>query len=88
MLWVTRGVAAPVALTDDSAVQASHVEDDGLTFEYFDGTGDPVLTMTSDAARASIRRIKVTLTVTGGAAGDTSGPSVTLSQDVFLRNAS
>ena len=88
VVWVTRGVAAPLPLTDGSQTAASHVEDDGLALTYFDGDGDEILNTASNAARASVRRIRVSLTVRGGAAGDDSGPSVTLSQDVFLRNAS
>ena len=88
IIWVTRGVAAPVALTDGSPSAASHVEDDGLALAYFDGDGDEILTTTAAADRARIRRIRVSLTVMGGAIGDDSGPSVTLSQDVFLRNVS
>ena len=88
VIWVTRGAAAPVALTDSSQSAASHVPDDGLVLAYFDGDGDEILNTVSDAARASIRRIRVSLTVLGGAAGEDSGPSVTLSQDVFLRNVS
>jgi hypothetical protein len=88
VIWVTRGVAAPVALTDGSPSAASHVPDDGLALAYFDGDGDEILNTTDDAARAGIRRIRVSLTVRGGAAEDDAGPSVTLSQDVFLRNVS
>ena len=87
VVWVTRGVDAPLALTDASAAPSSHVPDDGLALEYFDGVGDPVVDLADDDALASIRRIRVSLTVRGGAVGAT-GPSVTLSQDVFLRNAS
>jgi prepilin-type N-terminal cleavage/methylation domain-containing protein len=88
VVWITRGVAAPLALTDASQTAASHVADDGLALTYFDGDGDEVLNLVSDAARASVRRIRVSLTVRGGGADDDSGPSVTLSQDVFLRNVS
>jgi len=88
VVWVTRGVAAPLPLTDGSQTAASHVEDDGLALTYFDGDGDEILNTASNAARASVRRIRVSLTVRGGAAGNQTGPSVTLSQDVFLRNVS
>ena len=88
VIWVTRGVAAPLPLTDGSQTAASHVADDGLTLTYFDGDGDEVLNLAPAAARASVRRIRVSLTVRGGAAGNQTGPSVTLSQDVFLRNVS
>lgn len=88
VVWVTQGTDDPLALTDGSTVKSSHVPDDGLAFEYFDGIGDPVVNMTSDASRASVGRIRLSLTVIGGPVGDDSGPSVTLSQDVFLRNAS
>lgn len=87
VLWVRQGVADPLPLTDGTAT-ASHVADDGLDLVYFDGVGNLVVNLSSDAARASVRRIWVSLTVIGGATGDDSGPGVTLSQDVFLRNAS
>jgi len=88
VIWVTRGVTAPVALTDGSPSATSHVPDDGLALAYFDGDGDEILNTTADADRARIRRVRVSLTIMGGAAGDDSGPSVRLSQDVFLRNVS
>ena len=88
ILWVTRGVTDPLPLTDGSAQAASHVPNDGFELDYFDGLGDPILDLAADVDRARVRRIRVALTVMGGAAGDASGPSVTLSQDVFLRNAS
>lgn len=88
IIWVTRGTNDPLALTDGSAAPTSHVPADGLALQYFDGTGDPVLDLAANDARSSIRRIRVSLTVMGGATGNASGPSVTLSQDVFLRNAS
>lgn len=85
-VWVTLGTAAPVPLTEAGGSE-SHVPPDGLELTYFDGMGDPVPDLTGDAARASVRRIRVRLTVRGGPAGD-GGPDVTLSQDVYLRNAS
>jgi hypothetical protein len=88
IIWVTRGVTDPLPLTDGSAQAASHVPDDGFEFEYFDGLGNPILDLAANAARARVRRIRVSLTVMGSAPGDESGPSVTLSQDVFLRNVS
>ena len=88
VLWVTRGSDDPLPLTDGSKT-ASHVPDDGFELEYFDGDGDPIADVTSAAARASVRRIRVSLTVFGGPVTQgTSVPSITLSQDVLLRNAS
>jgi hypothetical protein len=89
VIWVTRGTDDPLPLTDGSKT-ASHVPDDGFELEYFDGDGDPIPDLTSAAARASVRRIRVTLTVTGGpvTTPEVDGvPSITLSQDILLRNA-
>lgn len=88
VLWVARGTDDPLPLTDGSKT-ASHVPDDGFGLEYFDGDGDQIPNLTTPAARASVRRIRVTLTVTGGpVAEDGVVPSITLSQDVLLRNVS
>ncbi len=88
VLWVARGTDDPLPLTDGSTT-ASHVPDDGFELEYFDGDGDLIPDLTSTAARASVRRIRVTLTVTGGPVTQNANvPSITLSQDVLLRNAS
>ena len=87
VLWVRQGTQDPLPLTDGTAT-ACHVPDDGLDLLYFDGVGNPVVNLASDAARASVRRIWVSLRVIGGATGDDTGPSVTLSQDVSLRNVS
>jgi hypothetical protein len=87
-IWVTQGAGVPLALTDAGG-RASHVADGGLELRYFDGFGDPIPDLAGDDARASVRRIRVRLTVTGGSAEGADGaPVVTLSQDVFLRNAS
>lgn len=60
-----------------------------LFFTYFDKDGNVLDTpVATTANRASIRRINVSLTVEGNVSGDDPTPSVTLSQDVFLRNRS
>jgi len=88
VLWVTRGADDPLPLTDGSKT-ASYVPDDGFEIEYFDGDGDSIPNLATAAARASVRRIRVTLTVTGGPVTEDNGvPSITMSQDVVLRNAS
>jgi prepilin-type N-terminal cleavage/methylation domain-containing protein len=87
-IWVTRGANDPLPLTDGSKT-ASHVPDDGLELQYFDGDGDEIPNLTTPGARASVRRIRVTVTVNGGpVAADGAAPSITLSQDVLLRNVS
>lgn len=76
------------ALTDDSATPKSYVPSGGLVFLYFDKDGNVVAPGGSAAARASIRRIKVSLTVNGVVPDGYGEPAVTLSQDVYLRNVS
>lgn len=76
------------ALTDDGATRRSYVPSGGFVFTYFD-EDDNVVTPGGDAtARASIRRIKVSLTVTGVVPDGYDEPVVMLSQDVYLRNVS
>jgi hypothetical protein len=89
VVWVAQGGGGAVALTD-STIVGSHVGSGGLTFDYFDANGTAVTNLAPDAARASVRRIRVTLTVTAGPLATSTGstPRATLSQDVFLRNVS
>jgi len=76
------------ALTDDGATQKSYVPAGGLEFTYFDKDGTEVAPGGGEAARASIRRIHVALTVRGVPPDGQLEPEVTLSQDVFLPNIS
>ena len=75
-------------LTDDGANQKSYVPAGGLVFTYYDKDGNVVAPGGNAAARASIRRIDISLTVRGVPPGGYPDPEVTLSQDVFLRNVS
>lgn len=77
-------------LTDDGANQKSYVPAGGLglAFTYFDKNGNVVAPGGNAAARASIRRLNVSITVRGVPPGGYPEPEVTLSQDVFLRNVS
>lgn len=76
------------ALTDDTASPKSYVPANGLAFTYFDKDGNIVAPGGNAAARASIRRINVSITVRGVVPDGYPEPEVTLSQDVFLRNVS
>jgi prepilin-type N-terminal cleavage/methylation domain-containing protein len=89
VLRVTEATGAPIPLTDAST-RACHVADGGLVLRYFNGTGQQVTNLSGAPARASVRRINVSLTVVGGPPEDASArsPRVTVSQDVFLRNVS
>ena len=66
----------------------SYVPAGGLAFTYYDAAGNVIAPPgTGDAAaRDSIRRIRVSLTVHGDVSSGETEPTVTLSQDVFLRN--
>lgn len=79
-------------LTDAGARRKSYVPAGGLAFTYYDGDGNVVAPGSGAAARASIRRINIALTVRGilpgQALGSTNEPEATMSQDVFLRNVS
>jgi prepilin-type N-terminal cleavage/methylation domain-containing protein len=72
------------ALSESSATRKSYVNE--LTFTYFDNNGNVVAPGGGAAARASIRRIRVLISVHGVVPAGQSVPAVTLSQDVFLRN--
>ncbi len=87
IIWATQGTGAPVALTDPEA-DGSHVPTGGLAFTFFDASGNQVTRLDDATARASVRRITVVVTVVGGPLGIDTGPRVTLSEDVFLRNPS
>jgi prepilin-type N-terminal cleavage/methylation domain-containing protein len=80
--------AGTYALTDNGAKQKSYVPAGGLSFTYFDGDGNAVAPGGDAAARASIRRINVSITVRGVPPNGAPEPGVTLSQEVFLRNVS
>jgi prepilin-type N-terminal cleavage/methylation domain-containing protein len=73
-------------LTDGGEDQKSYIPPDGLVFIYFDKTGDIVAPGGDAAARASIRRIDIALTVRGVPPDGYQEPEVMLSQDVILRN--
>ncbi len=75
-------------LTDDGTNQKSYVPAGGLVFTYFDKNSNVVAPGGNAAARASIRRLNVSITVCGVPPGGYPEPKVTLSQDVFLRNVS
>lgn len=75
-------------LTDDGENQKSYVPSGGLSFTYFDKAGNIVAPGGNAAARASIRRINVSVAVRGVVPAGHPEPEVTLSQDVFLRNVS
>ncbi len=79
---------APSALTDDGENQKSYVPAGGLVFTYFDKNGNVVAPGGDGAARASIHRINISLTVRGVPPDGSPEPEVTLSQDVILRNVS
>lgn len=78
-------------LTSIGNGRKSYIPAGGLVFTYFDANGNAVVASTA-AARASIRRITVTLTVRGIDPqlpfGHADEPKVVLSQDIFLRNVS
>ncbi len=78
-------------LTSTGSGRKSYIPTNGLVFSYFDADGTAVTANTA-AARASIRRITITLTVREIdpqlAQGHADEPKVTLSQDIFLRNVS
>jgi len=76
------------ALTDNGATQRSYVPTGGLVFTYYDDKGNEVAPGGNATARASIRRINVSLTVNGVVPDGYEEPEVTLSQDVELRNLS
>ena len=84
---VVRGDAT-YPLTDGGENQKSYVPSGGLVFTYFDKDGNIVASGGDAAARASIRRIDISLTVRGVPPDGSSEPEVTLSQDVILRNVS
>lgn len=84
---VTRGNTTN-PLTDGGENQKSYVAADGLVFTYFDKDGNIVAPGGNAAARASIRRIDIALTVRGIPPDGYPEPEVTLSQDVILRNVS
>ncbi len=83
---VIRGDTYP--LTDGGENQKSYVPSGGLVFSYFDEDGNVVAPGGNAAARASIRRINIFLTVRGVPPDGYPEPEVTLSQDVILRNVS
>lgn len=89
VISVTEGTQAATPLTDDTG-QKSYIPANGLTFTFFDTNGNVVAALGTAAARASIRRINVSLTVIGGPNDGTPDdqPQVTISQDVYLRNVS
>jgi prepilin-type N-terminal cleavage/methylation domain-containing protein len=76
------------ALTDDTANPRSYIPAGGLAFTYFNKDGNVVAPGGGPTARASIRRINVSVTVRGVVPDGYTEPEVTLSQDVFLRNVS
>jgi len=84
---ITRGDTT-YPLTDGGENQKSYVPDGGLVFTYYDKNGNVVAPGGNAAARASIRRIDITLTVRGVPPDGSPEPEVTLSQDVILRNVS
>src|SRR5215510_14720493 len=69
-------------LTDGGEHQKSYVPPDGLVFTYFDKDGNVVARGGNAAARASIRRINISLTVRGVPPDGSPEPEVTLTQDV------
>lgn len=77
------------ALTSIGDRRKSYIPAGGLGFTYFDADGNAVVANTIPA-RASIRRITVTLTVRGIdpqlPQGHADEPKVVLSQNIFLRN--
>jgi prepilin-type N-terminal cleavage/methylation domain-containing protein len=89
VILATDGEGEPNPLTDETG-QRSYIPANGLTFTFFDGNGAVVTALETAAARATIRRINVSITVIGGPDdGDADDqPQVTISQDVFLRNVS
>lgn len=84
---VTRGDTT-YPLTDGGENQKSYVPAGGLVFTYYDKDGNVVAPGGNAAARASIRRIDIALTVRGVPPAGSSEPEVTLSQDIILRNVS
>jgi prepilin-type N-terminal cleavage/methylation domain-containing protein len=87
VIWVSQGGDA-IPLTDGSENPKSLVPDGGLIFTYYDRNGNVVAAGGDAAARASIRRINVAITVQGVVPEEYPKPEVILSQDVFLRNVS
>jgi len=73
-------------LTDGGTEQKSYVPSTGLTFTYYDDADNVVAPGGNAAARASIRRVNISLTVNGIVPTGYDEPVVTLSQDVYLRN--
>ena len=76
------------SLTDDTANPKSYVPAGGLVFTYFDKDGNIVAPGGNEAARASIRRVNISIIVRGVVPDGHPEPEVTLSQDIFLRNVS
>jgi prepilin-type N-terminal cleavage/methylation domain-containing protein len=87
VVWIAQGGGDLMALTDWTT-QQSYVPAGGLAFIYYDKDGNEVASGGNAAARASIRRINVSITVRGVVPDGHPEPEVTLSQDVFLRNVS
>jgi hypothetical protein len=88
VIEVIQGAGAPLPLTDAGANPRSYVPVGGLAFTYFDANGNIVAPGGNAAARASVRRINVSVAVRGVVPAGHPEPEVTLSQDVFLRNVS
>lgn len=88
-IWATQGTGTPAPVTSTEKTR-SYVPAGGLSFRYFDGTGQAITDLTSDAARARVRRITVSVTVIGTSetGGQSNPPRATASQDVVLRNLS
>ena len=74
------------SLTDDGASQKSYVPTGGFVFTYFDEDDNVVAPGGGAAARASIRRINVSLIVRGVVPYGYDEPEIMLSQDIYLRN--
>jgi hypothetical protein len=89
VIWVSQGGGAAAALTDETG-QRSYVPANGLTFTYFDGDGNVVTPGDSAVERASIRGVRVAISIVGGPddGEPADQPQITISQDVFLRNLS
>jgi Tfp pilus assembly protein PilW len=88
-IWATPAAGTPAPVTSGEKTR-SYVPPGGLSFEYWDGGGQTLTNLSTAAARASVRRIRVTVTVIGGPEGapSSNAPRATVSQDVYLRNLS
>jgi prepilin-type N-terminal cleavage/methylation domain-containing protein len=74
------------SLSESSGNRKTYVPSGGLTFTYYDRSGNVVAAGGDAAQRATIHRIKVVVSVRSEAPPGEIEPTITFSRDVFLRN--